>query len=854
MLNLSHDVAQQRAAMLEVHHYDIALDLSGAPSEQPTFSARTEISFVVRQPGTTVIDLVAAAIDSAELDTVALDTSGYSPQAGLSLPDLQPGEHRLVIESQMEYSRTGQGLHRFVDPVDLETYIYTQCETADAQRIFACFDQPDLKATWTLTVTVPQHWKVISNADFSEADTSPTPAARTWTMHAPWPLSTYLFAVCAGPYVHFGDQWSGSLTHHPETPADQPTELSVPLGIYARASLAEHVDAPRLFQETKQGFDFYHEHFGMGYPFGKYDQIFVPEFNAGAMENAGCVTIRDEYIFTSPATFYRYEVRASTILHELAHMWFGDMVTMKWWDDLWLNESFAAWSEVISQAEATEYRDAWVTFTAVSKSWAYQQDQLPSTHPVSTDASDIETVEQNFDGITYAKGAALLRQLVAYVGREEFLAGVRRHFAAHAWSNATFADLLGHLEAASGRDLSFWSAQWLSGTGVGTLSAEFQIEDGRYTSFELVQSGTEPRTHRVAVGLYRDGQRYHRVELDISAERTPVTELIGVPAAQLVLPNDDDLSYTLVDLDDDSLQWVLAHGAHLADPMARALCWSATWEMTRAGRMRARDYVQLVAGALEHETQLAVLEKIIAQAVVAQSQYADPQWAAQSTVLADALVAAAADPQPERAIIAAQAATRLALSPASREFIETVLASSTDQNLRWLALAAYSADAPAGPADPSLAEQIAAEEARDPSATGRQGAIRARAALPDPSTKRAVIDQAIAGTLGNRDLESSLLGLRAPHSAAVLAEVTSVAEYLEVAPLIWEQQTSEMAVSTLTGLFPSWAAESGQGPQVIAAVAEFLERDGLPAGMRRVLSEENDRLARQLRNRQYDAS
>ncbi|MDN5784221.1 MAG: aminopeptidase N, partial [Corynebacterium casei] len=621
---------------------------------------------------------------------------------------------------------------------------------------------------------------------------------------------------------------------------------------YCRASLAEHMDAERLFTETKQGFDFYHANFGFAYPFGKYDQIFVPEFNAGAMENAGCVTIRDEYVFSSQATHYMYERRADTILHELAHMWFGDLVTMKWWDDLWLNESFATWAAAISQAESTEYDTAWVTFANVEKSWAYQQDQLPTTHPISTDASDIETVEQNFDGITYAKGASVLKQLQAYVGRENFFAGVRRHFSKHAWGNATFNDLLGHLEDASGRDLSFWAAEWLKTTGVNTLSAETEQEGGKYTSFAVQQSGDTLRTHRIAVGLYRleDGKvsRFKQVEVDISGERTEIPELAGAEVAELVLLNDDDLTYTLLEFDPETVEFVVNNIDKIADPMARTLCWSTAWEMTRAGTMRARDFAQLVARGLSAETELAVLERICNQAITAVDTYADPQWAQAEgfALLADAFLAeaSAADDNGagNRSIVFKQALTKIDLNEAARDYLVELRASSDDKALRWKALAALVANGAIDDVEALVAQELEA----DNTASGYQASLRALAAFNSDENKRAVWDEIMSLQLSNLELRHKLEGLTMSGSEKHL--IFAPDEYFANAQKVWDAGSSEIALGTIQGLYPSWNVSQ----ETIDATDKFLENE-LPSGLRRAVTEERDRLARALRNRAIDA-
>lgn len=850
--NLTRDEATHRARLLEVDNYDIALDLTGSDT---VFSSVTTVSFTVREPGSTFIDLRADSVEGVHLDgrdirreALTLNEGGYDATHGIALKDLTPGRHTLRVTATCPYSRTGEGLHRFVDPADNLTYLYTQFETADAKRVFACFDQPDLKATYDIAVTTPTDWKVISNAPQQVRPAGDNVLHRS---RVDYPLSTYLVALCVGPYHEVRSTWRGTLTHHPETPADQPTDVTVPMAIYCRRSLAEHLDADRLFTETKQGFDFFHAHFGMAYPFGKYDQVFCPQYNMGAMENAACVTIRDEYVFTSKATHYKYERRAETILHELAHMWFGDLVTMRWWDDLWLNESFATWSAALSQAEATGYDTAWVTFANVEKSWAYSQDQLPSTHPILADATDIETVEQNFDGITYAKGASVLKQLQAYVGRDAFLAGVRRHFADHAWGNATFDDLLAALQTASGRDLSGWADQWLKTTGINRLSPAFQVADGTYTTFAVDQAGAEPgadelRTHRIAVGLYSlvDDRvtRTHRVELDVSAARTQVPELVGAPVADLVLVNDEDLTYCLMQLDEASLAFVVDNIDRIDDPMARTLSWSAAWEATRDGEMKARDFIRLVVRGARAETELAVLERILGQATTALRTYADPAWAETEgrDLLIDAFLAGEREGTEETSLVFAQALTRLPLNDAAADHLERVLAESTDAELRWLALAALIAY---GRAD---VDAVRAERSRDRSATGAQAALRAEAAVNDPAVKRRVWEEVVAGDLANLDARHRMAGLVYPGSTEHLMPLAEA--YFDVAPKLWEHPSTEMALTTLNGLYPVWDIST----EGLARADAFLYHD-LPAGLRRVIAEQHDRVARALRNRAVDA-
>ena len=385
------------------------------------------------------------------------------------------------------YMNTGEGLHRFVDPVDNEVYLYTQFEVPDSRRMFAVFEQPDLKASFTFTVTAPSHWDVVSN--------SPTPVpvetipgadggARSVWEFTPTPrLSSYVTALIAGPYQ--------SVRSEVTSAAGKVT----PLGIFARKSLMQYLDADNIFELTRQGFEFFEAQFGCPYPFEKYDQLFVPEFNAGAMENAGAVTILEGYVFRGKVTDAQVERRAITVLHELAHMWFGDLVTMRWWNDLWLNESFAEYMSHLAAVENTEFGHAWTTFASVEKSWAYRQDQLPTTHPIFAEINDLQDVEVNFDGITYAKGASVLRQLVAWVGPEQFMSGVREYFSKHAWQNTELSDLMAELEKASGRDLERWGQLWLETAGVNTLTPEISASaDGTIELLRHRAVGDRERT------------------------------------------------------------------------------------------------------------------------------------------------------------------------------------------------------------------------------------------------------------------------------------------------------------------------------------------------------------------------
>ncbi|HEX3781499.1 MAG TPA: aminopeptidase N [Pseudonocardiaceae bacterium] len=853
--NLTREQAEQRAALLEVQSYSIELDLTdgaGAPGER-TFRSSTTIRFTSREAGaSTWIDLIAGEVRTAVLNGVELDVSGYREDDGIALPNLAE-RNELHIEADCRYMNTGEGLHRFVDPVDKSVYLYSQFETGDAKRMFACFDQPDLKATFAFTVLAPADWKVISNgaiATTTEVPTSVGPASLRHVFATTGVLSTYVTALVAGSYAQWQDEYRDA-------------NSTIPLSIYCRASLAEHMDAERLFTETKQGFDYYHRAFGLAYPFGKYDQCFVPEFNAGAMENAGCITILEDYVFRSRVTRYLYERRCETVLHEMAHMWFGDLVTMRWWDDLWLNESFATFASVLAQAEATEYEHAWTSFANIEKSWAYRQDQLPSTHPVAADIPDLQAVEVNFDGITYAKGASVLKQLVAYVGLDNFLAGVRVYFAKHAWGNATLADLLGALEEASGRDLSGWGAQWLQTTGLNLIRPRFGVDaKGCFTEFAILQGparpgGGELRTHRIAVGIYdtdASGKlvRRHRIELDVEGDRTEVPELVGIPRGKLVLVNDDDLTYCTMRLDNDSLAWIVDHIADIAEPLPRTLCWSAAWEMTREAELKARDFVALVQGGIHAETEVGVVQRLLLQAQTALNSYADPEFAAAGwRALTDKVLelARAAEPGSDHQLSFVNSLSGSLLERDTVAVLRGWLDGSAplpglvvDTDLRWRLLQALVAHGAATEAE------IDEEELRDPTATGHRHAERARALQPVSEAKQTAWQRAVFDDdLPNAINEAIIMGFGHPAQKVLLRDY--VGRYFADVAEVWERRSSERAQPTVVGLFPSWAVET----ETVTAADTWLAQERPPA-LRRLVSEGRAGIVRALAARDFDRS
>jgi aminopeptidase N len=849
--NLTRDDATARAGLLYVDNYDVALDLTdggGKPGER-TFRSVTTVTFTANQPGAaTFIDVIADKFHSVTLNGTDVDTSGYTRTDGLVLTDLA-AENVLVVDADLLYTNTGEGLHRFVDPLDGETYLYSQFETADAKRMYACFDQPDLKATFTLRATVPDHWEVCSNG--RELGTEALTVGKTVSFATTARMSPYITALIAGPY------------HVVRTTHD-----GIDLGLWCRKTLAQHLDPDELFLITKQGFDWFHASFGVRYAFDKYDQLFVPEFNAGAMENAGAVTFREDYVFRSRVTDARYERRAETILHEMAHMWFGDLVTMQWWDDLWLNESFATYASVLCQTNATRWSEAWTTFANVEKSWAYRQDSQPTTHPIATDAPDVQTAEVNFDGITYAKGASVLKQLGAFVGLDAFLAGLHDYFTEHAYGNTTLADLLDALEKASGRNLGDWSKLWLETAGINTLRPDFAVDaSGNFTSFDIVQNAPHDvapsntlRPHRLAVGLYeeRDGElvRTDRIELDVSGERTPVPQLTGVGQPALLLVNDDDLTYCKLRLDPRSLKTLRSGGiAKLSDSLPRALAWSSTWDMVRDGEFATRDYQAMVVAGAELETDIGVLQSLIRLAVRSLEIHADPQWSPTGwAALADKAYAAlhSASPGSDHQLAWAHALFGSARSDEHLSFVaglldgsQTVPGLAIDDELRWSIVQALSA---AGRVD---AAGIASELERDPSAAGQRHAATARALMPNAAAKEeawrlAVDDDA----LPNAMQEAVIAGFSHPTQGELVAPFAQ--RYFDEVMDVWERRTSELAQNVVVGLFPCWP--STINAETVAMADAFLARDDVPSALRRLVSEGRADVVRALRAREVDSA
>ncbi|MPY63317.1 aminopeptidase N [Streptomyces spongiae] len=851
--NLSRDEAQERAALLSVEGYDVSLDLRSAvgdaDGEPRTFRSVTTIRFRCADPGaTSFADLVAPSVTSVSLNGKDLDPSEVFDGARIVLEDLA-ADNELVVDAQCAYSRTGEGLHRFVDPEDGEVYLYTQYEPADSRRVFANFEQPDLKAPFRFEVRAPEGWTVWSNGVGEPHD-------GVWRFAETKPISTYITAVVAGPYHHVTDTY--------ERTFEDGTRLEIPLGALCRKGLAPYFDADDVFLVTKQGLDFFHDHFDYPYPFGKYDQAFVPEYNLGAMENPGLVTFREEYIFRGKVTRASYERRANVVLHEMAHMWFGDLVTMVWWDDLWLKESFADFMGVFSMVEATRFTDGWITFANNRKSWAYRADQLPSTHPITADIRDLEDAKLNFDGITYAKGASVLKQLVAYVGRDAFLEGARRYFKRNAYGNTRLGDLLSVLEETSGRDMATWSRAWLQTAGVNSLTPQVLLDgEGRVGELAIVQDAPEShpklRPHRVAVGLYRRAaggavERYARVEVDVDGPRTVVGELAGAEAPELVLVNDDDLTYCKIRFDENSLATLRARLGDIADPLARALCWSALWNLTRDAILPARDFVDLVLRFAGRESDIGVLQMLHAWADSALTYYAAPEWREEGgRLLADGAVRELrlAEPGSQHQLAWARFVAAVASSPAELQLLRGLLEGTAkidglevDQELRWAFLGPLTAH---GVADESV---LAAELARDDTASGKRHQVRCLASRPSAAVKAQAWASVVeSDTLSNALVEATIAGFAQPSQRELTAPYTE--KYFAAIERVWADRSIQIGMDVVSGLFPS----SQDSPATLDATDAWLSaHEDAPPALRRLVLEARDDLARTLRGQACDAA
>ncbi len=846
-LNITRNEAIQRASLVSEPVYRVSLELDG---KGDTFSCFASIDFKAIENSNTWIDLVSPKVESIWLNGEELNVSEVFDGTRIQLQKLKQN-NQLKIKAQCSYMNTGEGLHRHIDPVDKEVYIYTQFEVPDCRRVFPVFEQPDIKGVLNLTVKAPSKWTVISNTQ------TPNPKIiendfSIWTFDETPKMSSYLYAICAGPYAKKTDFYEGKFG-------------SYPLAIFVRPSLSQYLDHEEIFQVTKQGFKWFEDKFQIGYPFKKYDQVFVPEFNAGAMENVGCVTFRDEYIFRSRTTRTAYESRANTILHELAHMWFGDLVTMKWWNDLWLNESFAEWAAHWASTGATQYNEAWTLFHVQRKAWAYRQDQLPSTHPIAANMPDLDSVYENFDGITYAKGASALRQLVAWVGEENFLKGLKNYFEKHAWKNTELKDLLNELSISSGRELDSWSKIWLESSGATLLRPEIEVDQNNLITKLVINQeppsappGLDPvlRPHRLALGVYeKQGEklvRTKRIEVDVVGDKTLIKELEGIKRPDLLLVNDDDLTYAKIRLDSHSLNTATKEIASIESSLSRALIWGAVWDMVRDAEVGTGKYLDLVLAGIEKETDIGLVQQVLMQCRSAIDVFADRKNRKNYNIkLASGIekLISLAKPGSDRQLALVRTFSAVATTEEQVTKVAQILDGQlqiegliVDTDLRWALLRRLVVVGKRGEKD------IEEELKKDDTVMGREHAAGAKAAMPSLEAKQKAWDQVINNkNLTNSELHSILAGISYMDHEEVLKNF--VDKYFDSVSSLWNARTHEIGQSLVTGLFPS----TNINMDVVKKCDEFLEKNkDLAVGARRIVIEQRDSLARALKAQNSD--
>ena len=843
MATLTRSEAEARARLLDVHRYEIDLDFGRALENAESFGSVTTIRFTAREAGDTFVEVRPLALHRATLDGQELDPDTLA-EGRLPLPGLRPGPHELRVSAEMPYSRTGEGMHRFTDPEDGLTYLYSMCCMTEGPAVFAAFDQPDLKAVFDLAVTAPRDWTVLGNGLATRQLTAQREPAR-WHFSSTPPISTYLMAVAAGPYHSVRTEHAG-----------------LPFGIHVRRSLAEHLDrdAEEILGITTRCFDRYHEIFAEPYPFDSYDQAFVPEFNAGAMENPGLVTLRDEYVFRSAVTRTEREVRGVVIAHEMAHMWFGDLVTLRWWDDIWLNESFAEYMGYQVLSEATEY-EPWTEFAGSRKAWGYDADQRPSTHPVAPDPKDVPDTASawlNFDGISYAKGASALRQLVTWLGEETFLAGINAHFARHRFGNATLADFIDSMARVSGRPVHAWADAWLRTSGPDTLTPTVTEEPGEGWRLELRHEGGRP--HRLRLGAYdlaagtgRDAARpvpRAATEVELGADQAQAAFTFPGRRPDLLVVNDGDLSYAKVRLDARSWEAAQEVLSALPDPLTRSVVWNAARDMVRDAELDPRSYLAAARRHLPAEPALALLGSVLgfARTQIA-DRYLGPEARQEAletlTRLAGELLARATDPADAGCrLLAARTLIDAATEPGTlRSWLEagTVPGGpALDPELRWRLLHRL---AVLGATDEA---EIKAEAARDPSAAGEEGAARCRAALPDPRVKEAAWAAMFdpADRLSNYLFTATAEGFWQPEQRELLTPW--VPRFYRDATELAARRGHALAQAAARYAFPRGVTE----PETLRLGEECLAGEGLTPALRRGLTDQLDDLRRALRVRE----
>ena len=836
--NLSQVDAEARASRVTSCDYTLELSLTAGAR---TYRGDCTLVFEDSGKGDLFLDFMGKTIDLLEVNGQTVEPSWNGYRLWLPETALQP-RNTVHIVYENEYDHGGDGFHQFTDPEDGAEYIYTNFEPYASHRLFPQFDQPDIKGTYAVTVLAPAEWEVMHNSRVQSVTTEADGRKRT-TFEKTKPFSTYLMALVIGPY-HVARDKHGDID----------------IGLYCRKSLARHLDTGELFDITKQGLTFFAEFFDFPYPFGKYDQVFVPEFNAGAMENVGLVTHNEFMVFRDPPTENQRRGRAEVVLHEMAHMWFGDLVTMRWWNDLWLNESFATYMSYLCMDEATRFTTGWQEFAASTKNWAYRQDQLVTTHPIAGQVEDTDATFLNFDGITYGKGASVLKQLVATIGMDGFREGMRHYFRTYAYGNATLAQFLESLETGSGVDLKEWAHLWLETPSLNTVGTRWEADGDRITHFALTQSAPADyptiRPHRLDVGLVRDEGGELQVTVLPATIREPEAELPearGLPRPSLVFPNYGDHGYAKIALDDESLAFVRSSMERINDDLLRLQLWASLWNMVRDQQLKSTEYLALVRAKLGTEAMPEILEAVLANAAAAASRYVPEESRAEETrqLVATVYEALKAAPQGDLQIIWARALIGLADDPEHLALLgrladgaETIEGLTIDQDMRWSIAVKHVAHGIAG-----AEERMAGEAERDPSDRGQRNTIRGGVAVPEAAAKEVAWEKVLGEGYGSLYLTNAAMGgFNWSHQRDLLEPF--VDRFFEAAPGVFKTRDNEFATDFFRAMAPSYRVER----EIVARAEELLPRVADDVVLTRMLREFVDDMTRAIRCREFAAS
>jgi len=846
---LTRNEATHRAATLEVSSIDVTVDVSGAADpSQETFPVTSVLSLTAREERT-FID-IAGQVCAVLLNGAEHPFEDEEDRVWVS--GLPVGESlTLEVRALARYSRSGEGLHRYTDPEDGEVYLYTQFEPNDAHRAWPCIDQPDVKPEWTFHVIAPPSWVVFSNG----VEVGAAPAGNDAVRHdfsATPPLSSYITAVVAGPWaVIDGGTWSGG--------ASDGGHVELPLRLACRRTLARYLDADDVVEVTRAGLDFFHERYGVTFPWGSYDQIYVPEYNLGAMENPGCITFNESYISRSTPTFTERQRRANTTLHEMCHMWFGDLATPAWWDDLWLKESFAENQGASAIATSTQYTGEWANFAMNRKIWAYTQDQMPTTHPIAADIPDVTAAKTNFDGITYAKGAAVLKQLVAWVGEDVFYDGARRYFDKHRFAATSLADLLEALEAASHQELGSWKSAWLETSGPSTLSASWRTDSvGAIFDFTLHQGaeacGGVLRPHRVTVSTWRAAsgalERTHVFDVRIDGESAPIDPdgVLALPGGaafvDLVVINDDDLTYAISRLDERSTDVALAYVGTIDAPITRAVVWASLWNAVRDGLLDPRRFIVAVLNAVPAETEPAIRDRLLLFVSEALSSFLPGAARAEAhdQVLATTIRLAkdADDADAWRAYTRAFIAEFAARGGDEYEAAVRAFAASDNPDIAWRARRALAAR---GLVDE---ETILAWRDADGSGEAARMSVEALASIPDEAARARAWESVWSDALSNDYLSATLAGLQ----SSTWEGERGIGEAVARMRGYWESHTIGMSLRYVSGVLDLGVDIDREG-SVEASVSLLRSwlgsNEDAPAQLRRIVVEHLDDFERRER-------